>query len=415
MKTKPPRKTLREGEYYNQKAKRYEYHYIDLNGKKRVISSSRLTAADQLPKGKKKVKSLREKEDEINKIVEKSLDINGKKITLIEVVEMYMNYLMSRKKLAYSTISGYNTALSTLKQYHMGHMPITEIKMEHCEAWLVDMRSKYRGSSVQRDISLIKRSFEYAVDHDWIAKNPFRHISTDRSDSKLLVAVPKDQMNSFLEFCRTDPHSSHCADMLYIMFWTGLRVSELCGLTLDNIDMDRRLIFVEKQLRCINHAHIVIPPKTVNGKRYIPMTDGVHNAFQRVIENRWLKGDIEPVCYDERGQKYSGFVFLATRSRKTIVRSHVEEYLQNCIKRYNKIHPDEPIDKFEPHVCRHTFATNMQHLSPKTLQSVLGHSSIKTTMDIYVDAMPTADQISEMNKIESLITENNKTQKVKYA
>ena len=76
----------------------------------------------------------------------------------------------------------------------------------------------------------------------------------------------------------------------------------------------------------------------------------------------YLKGDIEPVCYDELGKAYEGFVFLSTRSRKTIVRSHVEEYLANCIKRYNLAYPNDPIEKFEPHICRHTFATNMQGL-----------------------------------------------------
>lgn len=47
------------------------------------------------------------------------------------------------------------------------------------------------------------------------------------------------------------------------------------------------------------------------------MTDGVYESFQRIIENRYLKGDIELVCYDEQGNVYEGFVFLATRSRRS--------------------------------------------------------------------------------------------------
>lgn len=147
--------------------------------------------------------------------------------------------------------------------------------------------------------------------------------------------------------------------MIYILFWTGLRASELCGLTLDNIDMNNRMIKVNKQLQCINHTHIVLPTKTTNGERIIPITDGVYECFKCVIKNRYITGDIEPVCYDEKGNKYEGFVFLATRSRKTIVRSHIEEYLQNCIKRFNNENPNNPIHKFEPHICCHTFATNM--------------------------------------------------------
>ena len=406
MKNKPARKTLRPNEYYNPKTKRYEYHYKDCFGKERVISSYRLEATDQLPKGKRSTKSLREKEAEINAQLENNVDINGAKLTLLEVVDKYLNSLYNRKKLAHNTKTGYNVTVNTLKNYKLGYMEIGKIRPEHCEEWLTDMKKKYRGSSIQTQISLLKRTFEYALEYDYITKNPFRRITTDRSDSKKMEAIGIEDMNRFLEFCSKDKNSLHCYDMLYILFWTGLRASELCGLTLDNIDMDNRMITVDKQLQCINHTHVVLPTKTSNGKRIVPMTDGVHECFKRIINNRYIKGDIEPVCYDEKGNAYEGFVFLATRSRKTIVRSHVEEYLQNCIKRFNNENPDNPIKKFEPHICRHTFATNMQYLPPKTLQYILGHGNISTTMNNYVDVKPSDEQLSQINNIANQLITN---------
>lgn len=398
-KNKPARKTLRPNEYYNPKTKRYEYHYKDAFGKQRVISSYRLEMTDQLPKGKKSSKSLREKEEELNALLANNIDIDGAKLTLLEVVDRYLNSLYNRKKLAHNTKVGYKVTVNTLKQYKLGYMEIGKIRPEHCEEWLADMKTKYRGSTIQTQISLIKRTFEYALDYDYVAKNPFRRITTDRSDSKKMEALSVEDMSRFLDFCSNDAHSLHCYDMLYILFWTGLRASELCGLTLDNIDMEKRMITVNKQLQCINHTHIVLPTKTSNGERIIPMTDGVYKCFESVLKKRYLKGDIEPVCYDERGNEYEGFVFLATRSRKTIVRSHVEEYLQNCIKRFNAVNSENPIRKFEPHICRHTFATNMQYLPPKTLQYILGHGNISTTMDNYVDAKPSDEQLTQMNSI----------------
>ncbi len=402
-KNKPSRKKLRTNEFYNPKTKRYEYRYKDVFGKNRVVSSYRLEPTDQVPKGKKSDRSLREKEAEINSLLVNNIDIDGAKLTLLEVVERYLEHLYNRKDLSHNTKIGYNVTVNTLKQYKLGYMEIGKIKPEHCEEWLSDMKKKYRGSSIQSQISLIKRTFEYAIDYDYIAKNPFRRITTDRSDSKPMEAIPVDEMNRFLDFCSIDSHSKHCYEMIYILFWTGLRVSELCGLTLDNIDMENHLIKVEKQLQCINHKHVVMKPKTSNGVRYIPMTDGVYNCFEAVLENRYLKGDIEPVCYDERGNSYEGFVFLATRSRKTIVRAHVEEYLQNCIKRYNLANPSSPIRKFEPHICRHTFATNMQGLPLKTLQSILGHGNVRTTMNHYVDVRPTESQLAEINAVVNAI------------
>lgn len=405
-KNKPTRKTLRPNEYYNPKTKRYEYHYKDCFGKARVISSYRLEMTDQLPKGKRSSKSLREKEAEINAYLENNIDVDGAKLTLLEVVDRYLNSLYNRKKLAHNTKVGYNVTVNTLKQYKLGYMEIGKIRPEHCEEWLADMKKKYRGSSIQTQISLIKRTFEYALDYDYVAKNPFRHITTDRSDSKKMKALSVEDMNRFLDFCLNDTHSSHCYDMLYVLFWSGLRASELCGLTLDNIDMDNRMIVVDKQLQCVNHTHVVLPTKTMNGERIIPMTDGVYESFQRIIKNRYLKGDIEPVCFDEQGNAYEGFVFLATRSRRTIVRGHVEEYLQNCIKRFNNANPDNPIRKFEPHICRHTFATNMQYLPPKTLQYILGHGNIATTMDNYVDVKPGAEQLAQINAVAKQLTAN---------
>lgn len=405
-KNKPTRKTLRPNEYYNPKTKRYEYHYKDCFGKARVISSYRLEMTDQLPKGKRSSKSLREKEAEINAYLENNIDVDGAKLTLLEVVDRYLNSLYNRKKLAHNTKVGYNVTVNMLKQYKLGYMEIGKIRPEHCEEWLADMKKKYRGSSIQTQISLIKRTFEYALDYDYVAKNPFRRITTDRSDSKKMKALSVEDMNRFLDFCLNDTHSSHCYDMLYVLFWSGLRASELCGLTLDNIDMDNRMIVVDKQLQCVNHTHVVLPTKTMNGERIIPMTDGVYESFQRIIKNRYLKGDIEPVCFDEQGNAYEGFVFLATRSRRTIVRGHVEEYLQNCIKRFNNANPDNPIRKFEPHICRHTFATNMQYLPPKTLQYILGHGNIATTMDNYVDVKPGAEQLAQINAVAKQLTAN---------
>lgn len=398
-KNKPTRKTLRENEYYNPKTKRYEYHYKDHLGRDRVISSYRLDTTDQLPKGKRSGKSLREKEVELNEQLANDIDIDGAKLTLLEVVDRYLDNLYNRKELSPNTKLGYNVTVNTLKQYRLGYMEIGKIKPEHCEIWLYDMKKKYRGSSIQTQISLLKRTFEYAIDYDYIVKNPFRRIATDRRDSKVMEALTVYDMTRFLDFCSKDPNSKHCYDMIYILFWTGLRASELCGLTLDDIDMKKRMIRVEKQLMCINHNHIVRKPKTSNGIRHIPMTDGVYERFAHVLKERYLKGDIEPVCYDEKGKPYEGFVFLATRSRKTIVRSHVEEYLQNCIKRFNNENQDEPIRKFEPHICRHTFATNMQLMTPKTLQYILGHGNISTTMNIYVDAKPGKQQLDEINEL----------------
>lgn len=398
-KHKPARKSLRVNEYYNPKTKRYEYRYTDTFGKKRVISSYRLEATDQVPKGKRVGKSLREKEAEIQSLLENDINIDGSKLTLIELLNEYLETLYNRKELRYNTKRSYDHVVKSLEQHKLGHMEIGSVKPVHCEKWLTDMKKKYRGSTLHIQITLIKRAFEYAVDYDYVVKNPFRRIYTDTSDSKVMGALSIEDMNRFLDFCKNDPRSAHCYEILYILFWTGLRVSELCGLTLDNIDMERHLIRVEKQLQFINRVHVVLNTKTTNGIRTIPMTDGVYECFKKVLDKRYVNSGIEPVCYDQNGNAYDGFVFLGARKHNTIVRSSVSEYLENCIRRYNAANPDKPIRKFEAHTCRHTFATNMQDLPPKTLQSILGHSDIRMTMNRYVSAKNEEQQLIEVNAI----------------
>ena len=135
-KNKPARKTLRPNEYYNPKTKRYEYHYVDVLGKERVISSYRLEPTDQTPKGKRSGKSLREKEAELNAQLDSNIDIDGAKLTLLEVVDQYLESLYNRKELSPNTKTGYQVTVNCLKEYRLGHMEIGKIKSEHCEAWL---------------------------------------------------------------------------------------------------------------------------------------------------------------------------------------------------------------------------------------------------------------------------------------
>ena len=75
--------------------------------------------------------------------------MDGAKLTLLEVIDRYLDNLYNRKELSPNTKMGYNVTVNTLKEYRLGHMEIGKIKPEHCEDWLRDMKKKYRGSSIQ--------------------------------------------------------------------------------------------------------------------------------------------------------------------------------------------------------------------------------------------------------------------------
>jgi integrase len=166
--------------------------------------------------------------------------------------------------------------------------------------------------------------------------------------------------------------------------------------------MEKRTICVDKQLSYVSCNSIIEAPKTKKSIRYIPMTDGVYEHMQKAIEERQLKDGIEPVCYDKNGKAYQGFIFLSPKKHNYLGRKLLYYYITSSVDRFNKEHPDKAA-VLKPHICRHTFATNMQDLPIKTLQTILGHSSISVTMNTYVKAKPEADQLAEVNAVAKAI------------
>ena len=253
---------------------------------------------------------------------------------------------------------------------------------------------------MQTDLSLIKRTFEFAVDRDWIVKNPMKNLTVSRDDGTSRNPVSVEKMQSFLDFVKTEKHSHHCWELIHVLFWTGMRASEICGLTLDDLDFENRVIYVNKQVQKQDGVRVVTKVKSKNGIRVIPMTHEVEEALKAEIEKRHLIE--EPVLYGEDGvTAYSGFVFLSTRRRMPMMRENVEEYMKNCIKRYNERYSDDTMPYCVPHVARHTFCTNLQQngINPVTLQHIMGHGSIKTTLSWYTGVKAVPEQVAEMDGI----------------
>ena len=137
-------------------------------------------------------------------------------------------------------------------------------------------------------------------------------------------------------------------------------------------------IKVDHQLqRKRNMEYSIEEPKTESGVRYVPMTEEVATCFRRIISNRSKPG-VEPMI-----QGYTGFLFLDKNDRP-MVALHWEKYMQHIRDKYNSIYKIQ-MPKITPHVCRHTFCSNMAKsgMNPKTLQYIMGHSDISVTLNTY--------------------------------
>ena len=228
---------------------------------------------------------------------------------------------------------------------------------------------------------IVKRSaFQMAVDDDLIHKNPFEFqlATIIVNDSVTREAITRKQERQFLEFIKNDKHFCKYYDGIYILFNTGLRISEFVGLVKSDIDFENGRIKVDHQLqRKRNMEYTIESTKTSSGIRYVPMTTEVKECFKRIIENR-KNPKIEPMI-----DGYVGFLFL-DRNNMPMVALHWEKYFQHICEKYNSIYKAQ-MPKITSHVCRHTFCSNMAKsgMNPKTLQYIMGHSDIGVTLNTY--------------------------------
>ena len=141
---------------------------------------------------------------------------------------------------------------------------------------------------------------------------------------------------------------------------------------------DKMRIKVDHQLqRTAQMQYVIEEPKTDKGIRYVPMTEAVAACFRRIIANRKTP-KVEPMV-----EGYAGFLFL-DKNDMPMVALHWEKYLEHIIQKYNRIYRIQ-MPKVTPHVCRHTFCSNMAKsgMNPKTLQYIMGHADISVTLNTY--------------------------------
>lgn len=130
-----------------------------------------------------------------------------------------------------------------------------------------------------------------------------------------------------------------------------MSISEFCGLTLRDIDLEKKTVNIDYQLqRTSDMRYIVVETKTDVGKRKIPITDDVAVMFQAIIEDR------EPPAVEKIIDGYSGFLFYS-KDGNPFVALHWQHRFNHMVKRYNDIYRIQ-MPNITPHVCRHTYCSN---------------------------------------------------------
>lgn len=367
---------LREGESQDKEG-RYRYTYYE-KGKQKCFYSWKLEANDKLPVGKKECIALRVQIEEMKKRQLLYGKYSESSYTVLELVERYVALKTGVRK---STRAGYKTVMNVLKKDEFGGRKISDIRISDAKLWLIQMQNNGRGySSIHTIRGVLRPAFQMAVDDDVLLKNPFEFqlATVIINNSIRREAITKKQERDFLKFVKEDSHFSKYYEGIYILFKTGMRISEFCGLTIHDIDMEERTIDINHQLQRLSDMEYVIEQtKTNSGKRVLPMTPEVYECFKTILKKRKVPKK-EPMI-----GKYVGFLYL-DKNGMPMVALHWQKYFDHICTKYNSIYKVQ-MPKITPHVCRHTFCSNMAKsgMNPKTLQKIMGHSDIGVTLNTY--------------------------------
>ena len=346
----------------------YMYRWTDLSKKRQTIYGRTLN-------------ELRQKELQVTRTeIISGVSWESNKITVRELIERYL----SLKKVRITTEQKYRYLINMLDKIQILDIPIKDIKTSLAKQYMITLSNMgYSYGTVQNAKTLLKPAFQMAVEDDYIVKNPFLFTLSNiiENDSKQRFSMSEEEENHYIEFISNHGWFRHIYDDVVILLNTGMRVSELYGLTFKDVDLKNRRINVNKQLHRIGGKYVVLPPKSKAGNRILAMNDEVIKAFMR------KRTEVRPkVEYVVDG--YTGFVFINHLGfPKT--RRNLEGSMREVRKKHIELGLGE-LPQITPHVLRHTFCSRMveKGMNVKTLQLVMGHSDISTTLDVYTHKKP---------------------------
>lgn len=356
-------RVLRVGEYQRENGT-YEFKFKDQRKKLHSVYAKTLD-------------ELRSLEERISRDEADGVDYAAGEMTVSDLVD---RYIALKRTIKANSMRAYSSPINRIHTSEFGQRKIRDIKKSDAQAYFVELHDAgLKRNTISVLKTVLQPAFEMAVDDDAVRKNPFRFSLSELlpDDQMERPALTKQQQKSYLEFIRSEENGQYYDDIVALLE-TGVRVSELYGITIKDVDLLSRRLYIRRQLcRTADKPYFVTSPKSSSGVRTIPLSDTACNAFRHAILCR--KSPALEMMIDG----VAGFLFL-DKEGKPKVAMHLENYMRGVRKRYQKLY-GVCLPNVTPHVLRHTFCTNLQQagLDPKSLQYVMGHSDPEITMSLY--------------------------------
>lgn len=276
----------------------------------------------------------------------------------------FIRYCEKQRKLDPKTIKSYRHVLEVfwniLDDHDRSALP-DNLKKESVQYYIRRLNAVYRPASVQLHMNVVKTYFNYLEDMEFIQKTPFRRVRTEvRSVEKRPNVLSLNEIALILNAASGEKPESEFENMLYyrdctileFLFCTGMRVQELCDLTMDDIEPYNGIIHVIGKRKKYRKCYITAD-----------QTRAILGSYLR-IRRKYLR---------TRGYRCRNL--FINRFGAPISANAVRNLVTKYVKKAD-------IDRnVTPHTFRHTFASILLEKGAELsyIQAYLGHSTISTT------------------------------------
>lgn len=336
---------------------------------------------DTITEVQKRMRELRYK-------LEHGLYVEKNKMTYSDWFKTWMNeYKKNQVKMG--TIETYQRCYECMISEKIGSSLISDIRGEHMQKLYNSLvQEGYKKSSIEVVAAFLNESMKQAVMNGLIERNPVElaKMPKQKGERKRKEAMTKEQQALFMEYAK----DSYLYNFFAVMLRTGMRCGEMRGLKYSDIDKKKKVIHVQRTLKRVKGVGFVEDtPKTKTSTRDIPVTEELLQLLE--AQHKYWGFKVE---------KIDRYLFC-NENGEALSEQRVQSEINQIVRTITEAGKEFP--HVTPHTFRHTFATRAIEagMQPQTLKTIMGHSSLAMTMDLYSHVMPDT-KAKEMEKIASV-------------
>ena len=264
-------------------------------------------------------------------------------------IENFIEYLIIEKKYSKNTVSSYERDLKKFSN-KLNNKKINEITRKDIQNYLKDLNKDHNPRSTSRNISTLKSFYKYLKINKIVKVNPMDQINNPKTKKALPKILSEEEINDLLDIELKTNFDYRNKAMLELMYSSGLRVSELINLNVNDIDLENDTVKIFGK---------------GSKERIIPLNDFAKEALREYIM-------VHRKELFKHGE--NNYLFLNNHGNKMT--------RQGFFKILKKIAQEKNIKTdFSPHTLRHSFATHLLKYGAdlRSIQELLGHSDISST------------------------------------